>query len=311
MLDASRAVGVARRLMGSGRATYLDGIARGIPEGRRDACARHGRQAAGDASRGAEGPLSHRLGGYMPAAADLPRHAALRATTRSPSCPLYRLDAVLRGLGDQGDLSAPLRRSEGRAGRALAVRRCPGDAQADGRRELAHGKRRSSASGRRTPRATTSSSTPTRGGRRSGRGSTRSASRSRGRTASAAMSRCPTSSRRPRQRRADFIGGFAVTAGIGEEAVAERFARGQRRLLQDPEPGARRPAGGGLRRADARACPARVLGLCPGRSLHTAELIREAYAASGRRRVIPPNPTTPRSRPCSTSSTRKLRPASG
>ena len=27
--------------------------------------------------------------------------------------------------------------------------------------------------------------------------------------------------------RADYVGGFAVTAGIGEEAIAERFAPGQ------------------------------------------------------------------------------------
>ena len=39
------------------------------------------------------------------------------------------------------------------------------------------------------------------------------------------MSRLPISSRRRQAGVADYIGGFAVTAGIGEEAVAERFAR--------------------------------------------------------------------------------------
>ena len=39
------------------------------------------------------------------------------------------------------------------------------------------------------------------------------------------MWRWPTSSRRSRAGGADYIGGFAVTAGIGEEAIAERFSR--------------------------------------------------------------------------------------
>ena len=39
------------------------------------------------------------------------------------------------------------------------------------------------------------------------------------------MSRSPISSRRAPAALRDYIGAFAVTAGIGEEAVAERFKR--------------------------------------------------------------------------------------
>ena len=142
VLDASRAVGVAQHLMGSGRDRLCREYPRGVSEGRRDPCPRHGGEAAGVAPRCAEGPLRHRLGRLPAAAADLPRHPALRRLSGRRARPLYRLDAVLRRLGDQGHLSAPLQRPEGGGGGALAVRRRAGHAPPDGRRELAHGERR-------------------------------------------------------------------------------------------------------------------------------------------------------------------------
>ena len=95
---------------------------------------------------------------------------------------------------------------------------------------------------------------------------------------------------------ADYVGGFAVTAGIGEEDVARALRARQRRLLHDHGQGARRPAGGSLRRGAARERAQRVLGLCAGRDAHQRGADRaKSTAASARRRAIRPSPTTPRS----------------
>ena len=59
---------------------------------------------------------------------------------------------------------------------------------------------------------------------------------------------------------ADYIGGFAVTAGIGEEDVARRIRARQRRLLQDHGQGARRPPRRGLRRGAACEGAPRAVG---------------------------------------------------
>ena len=110
---------------------------------------------------------------------------------------------------------------------------------------------------------------------------------------------------------ADFIGGFAVTAGIGEEAVAERFARANDDYSKILQPGARRPAGRGLCRAHAPARAPRVLGLRAGRGVHA-----RGADPRGLSRHPPgaglPGPARPHreGRPCSTSSTRRPRPAS-
>ena len=60
---------------------------------------------------------------------------------------------------------------------------------------------------------------------------------------------------------ADYVGAFAVTAGLGSAGQDRRVQGGQRRLQRDPAGVARRPAGRGVRRADARAGPQGVLGL--------------------------------------------------
>ncbi len=56
----------------------------------------------------------------------------------------------------------------------------------------------------------------------------------------------------------DHVGAFAVTAGLGAEEIAARLRGGARRLLGDHGQGARRPAGRGLRRDDARPRAPRV-----------------------------------------------------
>ena len=82
----------------------------------------------------------------------------------------------------------------------------------------------------------------------------------------------------------DYVGGFVVTAGIEEEAIAERFAERQRRLFLDPRQGARRPLRRSLRRGDAARVQARTLGLCARRDaapeeLHRGELSRHPPGA--------------------------------
>ena len=60
---------------------------------------------------------------------------------------------------------------------------------------------------------------------------------------------------------ADWVGGFAVTAGLGARGARRRVPGRARRLQRDPARVARRPPRGGLRRAHARAGPQGVLGL--------------------------------------------------
>ena len=75
----------------------------------------------------------------------------------------------------------------------------------------------------------------------------------------------PISSRRSESGLADYVGAFAVTAGIGIEQHIARFEAAARRLQRHHSQGAGRPAGRGLRRVPARARAARVLGLCADR----------------------------------------------
>ena len=64
---------------------------------------------------------------------------------------------------------------------------------------------------------------------------------------------------------ADYVGAFAVTAGIGEDEIAERFKAANDDYSVDHGQGAGRPAGRSLRRAAAPAGAQGVLGLCAGR----------------------------------------------
>ncbi len=75
----------------------------------------------------------------------------------------------------------------------------------------------------------------------------------------------------------DFLGAFAVTAGLGIERKLAEFEREQGRLQRDHAEGAGRPAGRSLRRVAAPEGAARTVGLCQGRASRPAELIREEY----------------------------------
>ena len=136
--------------------------------------------------------------GLHAAQAELPRHRPSRTTTRRARA-LHRLDAVLPDLGAAGRYPAHPRGQQGRRRGQEAVRRCAGHAEAHGRREVADGATRSSASGRPTASATTSSCSPTTRATRSSRRCTRCASRSRAiPRATAPTRRSPISSRRRR-----------------------------------------------------------------------------------------------------------------
>ena len=122
---------------------------------------------------------------------------------------------------------------------------------ADRRRAAGSPRAPSSASGRPTPSATTSSSSPTR------RRGTELATFFTLRQQLAKRAR-PAERRARRLRRAasgtpDYVGGFVVTAGIEEVAIAERFERANDDYSVDPGQGARRPLRRGVRRAPARA----------------------------------------------------------
>ncbi len=65
---------------------------------------------------------------------------------------------------------------------------------------------------------------------------------------------------------ADYVGGFAVTSGLGEEEAINKHIKVDRRLQPHHLQGAVRPPGRSLRGADARARAPRVLGLRRGRS---------------------------------------------
>ena len=81
--------------------------------------------------------------------------------------------------------------------------------------------------------------------------------------------RWPTSSRPKSTGLRDYVGAFAVTAGLGIARQDRRVQGRPRRLQRDPARVAGRPAGRGVRRAAARAGPHRVLGLPAGRGRST------------------------------------------
>ena len=122
--------------------------------------------------------------------------------------------------------------------------------------------------------------------------------------------RCRISSRRVEPACADYVGAFVVTAGIGEDAVAERFKRANDDYSSILVQGAGRPARRSLRRAHARARAQGVLGLRAGRDAAPRRADRASnIGASARRPAIRRSPTTPRRRRCSACSMPRARPA--
>ena len=224
--DASRAVGVAQALMSArGQGRLRRRAARRIHQAGRRACARAGRQGASAARRGARQCAQARLVGRLRAAeAGVPRHQDADRLSDRGVDRLHRLDAVLLDLGIAGQISRHSRRREIRAGGAVAVRRCARHARQDRRRALVHGQRGGRLLAGASARRRYSRSTPTR--------------RADKPLATLHTLRQQLSKREGRNNEAlsdfvaprdsglkDYIGAFTVTAGIGEDDVADRFKR--------------------------------------------------------------------------------------
>ena len=93
----------------------------------------------------------------------------------------------------------------------------------------------------------------------------------------------------------DYIGAFAVTAGIGIDERVSAFEAEARRLQRHHVQGPRRPARGSLHRAAAPARAQGILGLRGGRGALQRRADRgEVPGHPSRARATPPAPITPR-----------------
>ena len=214
--DASRAVGVAQSLVSRriarglrrGERCGLRGDPRAPPQSRR--C-----QASGFARQGACAEFRWRLGRlHAPCPAPARHHGVRRRAARRAGA-VHRLVAVLQHLGTGGQVSGDPRRRRRRCAGARVVRRCAGDAEADRRREVVAGE-----GGRRVVAGAV--------GRR------RRAAWTNGTTLHFLRQQVEKPADRPDFCLADFIapegsgkqdwiGGFAVTAGLGIEPHVARF----------------------------------------------------------------------------------------
>ncbi len=109
---------------------------------------------------------------------------------------------------------------------------------------------------------------------------------------------------------ADYVGGFAVSTGFGEDAVAERFARAN----DDYSKILSQSLADRLAEAFAERLHALVRrefwGYASDETLSTEDIIAEKYRGIRPAPAIRPNPTTPRRARCSGCSTPPRRPAS-
>ena len=141
VLDASRARrrGAPACCRRSEAAEYVAEIRAEYRQDRRAACARAGRQAARCRSPRRAPTRSARLERLRAAEAELPRHAQRSTTTTWPSwCRYIDWTPFFQTWELIGRYPAILDDDKCRRGGARAVRRRPGDAEADRRRELAH-----------------------------------------------------------------------------------------------------------------------------------------------------------------------------
>ena len=286
--DASRAVAVAGALLDRGgrRPAYAAPDARRVRAGpgrARRATARTG--GAADARRGTRQPLSRRGTGGGPAACRRSSACARSRTTRSRS---WSSASTGRRSSPPGSCAAPTRRSSPTRRSARRPATCT-----------------------RTPCALLARIVDERLLTRVGRGRVLAGQRDARRRTLILFERRAAATRelarihairqqmakpdgRPNVSIADFvgpagvadyIGAFAVTAGIGTTDLVATFEAGARRLLGDPRARPRGPARRGVRGAAPRAGPARALGL-RGR--------RGAVERRPHRRALPGHPARAR-----------------
>ena len=223
--DASKSVGVVDRLGRADARAELDTQNRATQERERDALRparpaqarplRRGRSRAASASTGTRrrSPFPSFLGARTLSAIPLERDR-----------PVHRLVPVLHVVGTQGQVPQDLQRPQARPAGPRAVRRRPEAAAADRRREASDGQRRlrflpGQHRGRRYRHLhrrvahDRADAVPRRCG------SSGSA------TARRRSDRWPTTSPRARPGIADYLGAFAVTAGLELESLVEQFER--------------------------------------------------------------------------------------
>ena len=225
---------------------------------------------------------AHRIdwANYEPPSAVLPRHKGVRDLGSGRACALHRLDAVLPDLGTEGPLSEDPGGREAGPGRAPAFRRCAGDAAR--RSSTRNGSRRRRVIGfwpanavgddirlfadeTRTQELATFFTLRQQLTKRDGKPNV-----------ALADFVAPVDSGKP-----DYVGGFVVTAGIEEVAIAERFERANDDYNSILVKALGRPFRGSLRRAAARSGAQGILGLCAR---------REPGAGRADRRALPGHP---------------------
>ena len=302
--DASRAVGVAQSLLSKeARGRLRRRRARGIPARSppRMRAAQDDKQRLSLAE--ARAPTRSKLdwAHTPPPRPTLPRHAA--CWTNYPLdelVALHRLDAVLPTWELTGRYPAILDDEKyGAAARSL-FEDAQSDAEADRRRR--NGCSAAAVIGFwPANRATATISACLTGEARDADRNAAHACASRSRAARPRQClRSPTSSRRAQGAPADYVGAFAVTAGIGEDAVADRFKHAN----DDYSAIMVKALADRLAEAFAEHLHERVRkefwGYAPDETLHAGRPDRgKISAASARRPAIRRSPTTPRRRRCS------------
>ncbi len=262
--DASRSVPVVAALLSDDqRPALLADLKTDYDELRERYAARS--EARGDRAPGDRTgqPDADRLGRLRPACPARPGRPGLRRLRPGRAPAVHRLAAVLQRLGAQGSLPRHPQQPHHRRGRPQALGGRPGHARHAHRAEVADrlrghgpvpGERRRSRRHRRLPRRA-----PRRGGRDAAAGT--------------AADRAPTWRPAPLPGRLRRAGGDRAArlrgrvrrdGGPGQLGQGGGVQGGPRRLQRDPARVARGPARRGLRRAAARTCPYRAVGL-PGR----------------------------------------------
>ena len=239
VLDASRVTAVVSDLLDPARRATLDQENRSNQERLRDLHAERDRKPLLPYPRALEN--RHRVRVRRPARAGVPRHARRRARA-GDAARLRRLAVLLPRLGPEGQVPRDPRAARG----AGALRRRAGAARPDRPRRPAH----------RARRARLLAGVVRRRGHRG-----------RGRACGSRMLRQQSDygDSRPNRSLADYVapagdhlGAFAV--GHLRRGRARGALRGRaRRLPRDPDQGARRPAGGGVRGVPARGEPPRLV----------------------------------------------------
>ena len=302
--DASRAVGVAAALLDvDRRVAFAAGVREEYETVRRERGAREEKIARHPIAEARRHRLAIDWTGGRAAAPDVPRRPDDRRPPARRPRRADRLDAVLRDLGAERPLPGDPRRPGASEPPARSLHQ---DALAllerIVRERRLHGAGRSSGSGRRTASATTSSCTPT--SRRTGLVGTIHTLRQQMVKPPGRPNLALADFTAPRETGlADYVGGFAVTAGHGLESPGRRGEGAHDDytaiLARPSRTGSPRRSPNGSTSSSAASCGATP----PTSRSPTTTSSPSATRASGPRPATRPARTTPRRARCSTCST--------